>query len=102
MGRAKSIREIAQRDSIPQRYVSKTIHGALIASDLIERRAVLQGVGSLSFLASIAPLLSFQLFDTLVQLVEACVPEQVVSMETSGLTRCKGAERVLRRRAPPR
>jgi site-specific DNA recombinase len=36
-GRAKSMREIAQRENISERYVSRTIHGALIAPDLIER-----------------------------------------------------------------
>jgi hypothetical protein len=36
-GRAKSMREISQRENISERYVSRTIHGALIAPDLIER-----------------------------------------------------------------
>ncbi len=40
-GRTRSMREIAQREHISERYVSRTVHGALIAPDLIER--VLQG-----------------------------------------------------------
>src|SRR5262245_46197155 len=42
-------------------------------------------VGSLSLFASIDLLLPFQFLDNLVQLVEACVPELVVSLEPSRL-----------------
>jgi hypothetical protein len=39
------------------------------------------GVGSLSLLASIDLLLSFQFLDNVVQLVEACVPELAVPLD---------------------
>src|SRR6187401_2893448 len=42
------------------------------------------GAGSLSFLACIVLLLSFQIFDNLVQLVEACGPELAVPLDPRG------------------
>src|SRR5215470_11799794 len=44
-------------------------------------RFFIMGVGSLSLLASIDHLLSFQILDNLIQLAEACVPEPSVTLE---------------------